>query len=88
MRLRILALAVALAVASAFTAGATTATAAQPITAPVTGTASGGGTFSGLFTLQQFTSEFCLLVDGEPEAETELGVVLEQRIRPCRSAAI
>ena len=29
-----------------------------------------------------------VLVDGEPEAEPELGVVLEQRVRPCRPAPV
>ena len=29
-----------------------------------------------------------LLVDGEPHAEAELGVVLEQRVRPGRAAAV
>ena len=28
-----------------------------------------------------------MLVGREPEAETELGIVLEQRVRPSRSAA-
>jgi hypothetical protein len=38
--------------------------------------------------LQQFAGEFAVLVDRQPEAHAELGVVLEERIRPGRAAAV
>ena len=38
-------------------------------------------------TEHQLPGEFRLLVDGEPEAQAELGIVFKQRVRPGRSAA-
>ena len=37
---------------------------------------------------QQRACKRQMLVGRQAEAETELGVVLEQRVRPCRSAAL
>ena len=36
----------------------------------------------------QFAGKLGLLVDGEPEAQAEFGIVFEQRIRPGRAAAV
>ena len=38
--------------------------------------------------LHQFARKLRLLVDGDAEAQTELGVVFKQRVRPCRTAAL
>ena len=37
---------------------------------------------------EQRPGEFEMLVGGQPKAQPELGIVLEQRIRPCRPAAL
>ena len=37
---------------------------------------------------QKFLREFCLLIDGDAEAQAEFGVVFEERIGPCRAAAV
>ena len=38
--------------------------------------------------VQEFASELLLLVDRNTEAEAELGIVFEKRIRPGRAATV